>query len=178
MYKVIGTVVLVVILLALLIAIFTGCFKSEEQPTITDNTTVTNNTTRESGEIIIEEPIYKEFDYYFDNSYAFSSIYEMTGLTSNDVIPNEEVIKTYDLGDLEGVTSEVRKNNDYEVAVIKLNNTDQSTQLLKKVSARIQKLNVTEDEVAIEQNKGVLTLVIGKRASAVSEQFTKQFSEI
>ena len=102
----------------------------------------------------------------------------MTGLTSNDVVSNEEVMKTYDLSDLEGVTSEVRKNSNYEVAVIKIKNTDQSTQLLKKISARIQKLNVTEDEVAIEQNNGVLTLVIGERASKVSELFTRQFAEI
>ncbi len=178
MYKILGVVLLIILSLTIL----AGCFENEEEPTqqqpTTTETDVTNNTSNATEGNSSAQPIYKTFNYEFDNSYAFSSIYEMTKLTSNDVLPNEEVINTYDLSEFEDITFEVRKNSDYEVAVIKLKDTNQSRSLLSKVSARIQKLKVTEDEVAIEQNNGVLTLVIGKKASKVSELFTKQFGDI
>ncbi len=174
MYKILSVILLIILSMILLV----GCDDKPEDGKI-EGQNPEGITTEEN---IIEdssiEPIYKEFDYDFDNSYAFSSIYEITGLTSNDVIPNAEAIESYDLADLEGATIEARKNSNYEVAVIKLKNTDQSTQLLKKISAKIQKMNVTEEEVAIEQNQGVLTLVIGQNASRVSNLFTRQFSDI
>ncbi len=173
MYRILSIILLVI----LSILLFAGCEEEEvttETPINSGEEIVTENINQQP----VEEAIYKEYDYPFDNSYAFSSIYSTTKLTVDDILSQEEVEKEYNLSDLEGVTYEVRRNNEYEVAIIKIKNTDQSTQLLRKVSSRIQKTNAKEEEVAIEQNKGVLTLVIGEKAAKVSELLTKQFIEL
>ena len=165
-----GGLILIIILSVVLL---TGCFEKDNEIKSSESG---NNAIAEQTEETIA-PIYKEFDYEFDNDSAFREVEEITKLTDEDKLSNNEAEKLYDLSEFEGVTLEVRKNSDYEIAIIKLKNTDQSTQVLKKLSSRIQKLKAPEEKITIGQNNGIITVVYGTKAEKVHNLLIKQISE-
>ena len=163
-----------IVILILSVMLMTGCFEKDEKVSKIESG---NNMPIEQTEEILA-PIYKEFDYNFDNEVAFREVAEITGLTSDDTLSYNDAEKLYNLSEFEGVTYEVRKNKEYEIAIIKLKNTNQSTQVLKKLSSRIQSFKASDDKISVGQNQGIITVVYGAKAEKVHNLLIKQIKEI
>ena len=170
MYKILSVVLLIV----LSIVVLSGCFDKEEEIKKLSGEVISDYS-EEQKEIT---PIYKEFDFDYDFEKAYESIKDLTGITSNNKLSKDEVENAYGLSELEGTTYDIRKNSEYEIAIIKLKDTNQSTKAFEKVSARIQSLNVSDEKTSIQQNQGIITIVIGNDASTINGKLTKQFEEV
>lgn len=169
MNKILG----IILLIAISLMLFTGCFEKIEPNTTSGEKIVTPI---EEERVIV--PIYKEFDYEYSFDDAFSKIQEVTNLTAENKLSNEDVENYYSISELEGVEYDIRKNNNYEVAIIKLKDTNQSAKAFEMISARAQSLNLSEEKYSAEQNQGIMTIVFGENASKINEELTKVFSEI
>lgn len=168
MHKIFG--VIVVILVSLLL--FTGCFDKKEEKKEPENS---KNT--EFIEEIEAVPIYREFDTDFNMEESYEKISGETKLTLDERMSNEEAESAYKLSELDGITYDIRKNNDYEVAIIKLKNTDQSPKAFELISSRVKALKLSIDDYYAEQNDGVVTFVVGKNAAGICNKLTESLMD-
>lgn len=171
--------ILVLTIIATTTLLICGCNKKEEeeQPTINYVDKTSTVAQEKLPEIV---PIYFEYNKEIDIEKVLDSVSKETGLTSGDSLKEEDAKEIYNLNGLSNVETYVRKNDKNEIAIIKVPNTDKTVDVIKGISKRVQKLGINssdESKIVIEQNEGIITVVICENARAISEKLKTEFLE-
>lgn len=165
---------------ACVVLLLIGCEDKNDTTRVTKSldTQVTEQANMVEQEENIIKPVYLEYSTEFDTKKAFEDIFEMTNLSEKDIVSNSKAEEWYKLSQIQHNGYEIRRNNDYEVAVIELKDTNQSFTAISKISDRINSLGASEKTYVVEQNKGIVTFVYGKEATKVSNLLTKSLKEM
>jgi len=154
-----------------------------------------NNNKKEVNLEEVYSKVYTEFDTKYDINKEFSKISEYTKLNVQNKMSDSDITAKYNLSSFEGLSyavwSNVTSDSIEEIAIIKLKDTNQSYDVMNEsISRRIKNLKVdfssnttltellnSPSKTIIEQNKGVIILVISDNAKDIMQKLTESLKE-
>ena len=154
-----------------------------ENKSISKNEDITNNQST-----IVVPKLYREYNPIYDPEELFSCALSLSNLTEEDKIPDEQAKIRYPIFDIEGVTISLRSNlpatikevNGNEIAVIHVQNSDQTASVIEAVSRRLENISEFSDDnkeqYIIAQKEGDLIVVISKNAREIYNKISTEFN--
>lgn len=179
MKKILGMISIIIIFMFALI----GCQKNETNNNIVQNNNVQQNINQKEENVVLEP-----FNEDYNITQAFTNIKEDTGLSEVDKMSETEINKNFDFGKYKGLQKEIRtketSDSFTEVAIIKVGENEQSTEIFLKMSKRLSELQKkyadndeiskilanTEDNFVLRQEGGIIISVIGENAKEIASK--------
>ena len=164
-----------------IVFVFMSCKNKEKQQEVENTNVVTPKEAYST--------VYKEFKTEYDIENEFSKLTNVTVLSAQDKMTEEIAKEKYNLSKYDGITFSVWSKIDQfsidEIAIIKLKDTDQNYDILKdSIGKRLNDLkneysyndkivDMLDTKYSIEQNKGVIILVIGENSNEIMKILTE-----
>ena len=166
-------VLAMIALIAVPTLLVTGCQKEEQKQ-----------------EVVIEQKAkddnYKEYSTNLDYEDVLTKLENVTGLSSSEDVPKENIGSEYDLEQLEGAygiaRSGIVEEKYREIALIHISNTDQNVEAFNLIGKRKEKIkdkiaNYNEKYLVAEQYEGTFVMIYSDNAqeikAAVEQIITK-----